>query len=338
MKSTAKLEQQLTQPSPRLIHDMSQLDGDLLILGAGGKMGPSLAVLAKRAIAAAGLGHRVVAVSRFSADKTRRSLEEQGVETIAADLLTPEAVSCLPEVPNVIYMAGQKFGTDGSEAITWAQNTWAPGLVAHRYRAARIVVFSTGNVYPLRPLGVGGADEDTAPAPIGEYAQSCLGRERIFEYGSRRYNTPVLQYRLNYAMDLRYGVLVDIARMVKENRPVDLAMGTINVIWQGDANEYALRCLQLCRTPPAILNVTGPELVSVRWLAKQFGQAFGTEPLFSGTEGPDALISNASRCHGLLGYPHVSLRTMIDWTVQWIEARGETLDKPTHFQERKGRY
>jgi nucleoside-diphosphate-sugar epimerase len=338
MKSLEELEQIMTEPSDRLIRDVAQLDGDLIILGVGGKMGPSLAKLAKKAFELAGLKHKVIGVSRFSAKEVREDLEKSGIETISADLLEEDQLQGLPAAKYVIYMVGRKFGTTGSEHLTWAMNAYLPGRVAEKYRDARIVSFSTGNVYPLKQLAHGGASEDEPVRPVGEYAQSCLGRERVFEYFSRKYGIPMVHFRLNYAIDMRYGVLLEIARAVRERRPIDLRMGQVNVIWQGDANEMAIRSLLHCQSPPKILNVTGPENVSVRWLARQFGVRFGVEPIFEYEEANSALLSNASEAHQLFGYPRVTLRQMIDWTVEWLQVEGVTYDKPTHFQEREGAF
>jgi len=338
MKTVTELEDALSTPSERLIGDLAGLDGDILVLGVGGKMGPSLAKLAKRALKAAGKSGSVIGVSRFSSGGLQQELEAEGIETIAADLLSEEALNQLPDARNVIYMAGNKFGTTGREYFTWAMNAYLPGRVAEKFKDARIVAFSSGNIYPFTPLSRGGATELTPPSPVGEYAQSCLGRERIFEYFSRKNGTPLLNFRLNYAIDLRYGILLEVASAVKEGRPIDLNMGMVNVIWQGDANEMAIRSLLLCDSPPVTLNVTGPETVSVRWLAERFGEMLGTEPVLVGEEGPTALLNNASVSHRLLGYPQVTLRQMMEWTAGWVDSGGETLGKPTHFQEREGAF
>jgi nucleoside-diphosphate-sugar epimerase len=254
------------------------------------------------------------------------------------DLLEPSSFATLPEAANVIFMAGRKFGSTGAENLTWAINVHAPGLVAERYRRSRIVVFSSGNVYPFLPVATGGATEETTPAPLGEYAQSVLGRERMFEYFSARYGTPVTLLRLNYATDLRYGVLLDIGRKVFEGRSVDVTTGDVNVIWQGDVNSVALRSLALAQAPPFILNLTGPETLSVRALAQRFGEIFGKPPILEGQEAPTALLSNAARCHRLLGFPSVTADQMVEWTAHWIKIGGTTLDKPTHFETRDGRF
>ena len=264
MKDINKLYQQLLQPSDDLISEMASLDGDILILGVGGKMGPDLARLAKHAMDKTGSRKKVIGVSRFSEAGLQDELEQEGIETYNADLLKDDQLQALPDAKNVIYLAGTKFGTSGKESFTWAMNSYLPGRVAEKYKNSRIVVFSTGNVYHLTPVVSGGATEDQPPQPVGEYAQSCLGRERIFQYFSSVYNTPMLIFRLNYANDVTYGVLLDIALSVKDNKPIDLSMGHVNVIWQGDANERALRSLIHCQAPPKILNIAGP-IVSVRY-------------------------------------------------------------------------
>ncbi|HHV80777.1 TPA: NAD(P)-dependent oxidoreductase [bacterium] len=338
MRTIEELETKLAEPSDALISEMVQIKGDIMILGVGGKMGPSLARLARNAIDKAGVNKKVVGVSRFSDKTLQQELEDYGVQTISADLLDDEQLQSLPEVKNIIFMVGYKFGTTGNEHLTWAINTYLPGQIAKRFKNSRIVVFSSGNVYPLTPVSMAGASEEHPTGPIGEYAQSVLGRERVFEYFSLRYNIPVLIMRLNYAIDLRYGVLLEIATLVKEQKPIDLSMGNVNVIWQGDANETALRGIRFSSTPPKILNVTGPETISIRWLAERFGEKFGVRPLFIGKEEDTALLSNASQSHYLFGYPKVSLRQMIEWTAEWIESGRVTMGKPTHFQEREGRF
>lgn len=338
MRTIEELEAKLAEPSEALVKDMKEIDGDILLLGVGGKMGPSLARLLMNAIKIAGVNKKVIGVSRFSEQGLQEQLEAEGIETIACDLFDDEKLQSLPDVKNVIYMAGNKFGTTGNESFTWAMNAYLPGRVAEKYRNSRIVVFSSGNVYPFTPVGYGGASESVAPSPIGEYGQSCLGRERIFEHFSKQYAIPMVIYRLNYAIDMRYGVLLEIAKSVKAGKAINLTMGHANVIWQGDANEIAIRSLLACESPVNFLNVTGPETMSIRWAAEEFGKRFGTEPEFEGIEAENALLNNASKCHQLFGYPRVSLLQMIDWVVEWVEAGGSTLNKPTHFQERKGKF
>lgn len=338
MKTIEELEAKLAEPSEALVADLAKLDGDIMVLGVGGKMGPSLARLAKNGIRKAGLNKRVIGVSRFSNEEARKELEDAGVETISCDLLDDDALKQLPDVRNIIYMAGNKFGTTGNEHFTWAMNAYLPGRVADKYRDSQIVVFSSGNVYPFSPVNLGGVDESVAPEPIGEYAQSTLGRERIFEHFSHKYGIPMVMYRLNYAIDMRYGVLLEVAKAVNEGRPIPLSTGHANVIWQGDANEMAIRCLNIASNPPEIVNVTGPETMSIRWAAEEFAKRLGKEAQFDGVESEKALLSNASKSHQLFGYPRVSLRQMIDWVSEWVAAGGSTWNKPTHFQERKGKF
>jgi nucleoside-diphosphate-sugar epimerase len=338
MRTVQELEDRLASPSAALLEELSQLDGDIMLLGVGGKMGPSLARLAVNAIRRAGLDKKVIGVSRFSNKELRRELEEAGVEIISADLSNDKALRALPETGNILYMAGNKFGTTGNEHFTWMMNAYLPGRVAERFHNSRMVVFSTGNVYPFTPVSQGGATERTSPNANGEYGQSCLGRERIFEHFSHKYGTPMFIYRLNYAIDLRYGVLLELARSVKEGRPIDITMGHANVIWQGDANEIALRALLRCSSPPNVMNITGPETLSLRWAANEFGRKLGVEPIFTGEEASTALLSNAAKAAATFGYPKVSLAEMIDWIGDWVGQGGETWNKPTHFQEREGKY
>jgi nucleoside-diphosphate-sugar epimerase len=338
IKSVQELEEFLARPSESDIAAMGRRDGDLLILGVGGKMGPSLARRAHRAAEKAGVRKKIIAVARFSDHQLRASLASEGIETLAVDLLQPGALSKLPDVPNVIFMAARKFGTTGSEDLTWAMNTLLPGLVAERFRASRIVAFSTGNVYPLRHAMEGGAIESTPVAPVSEYAQSALGRERMFEYGSRQWGTAVTILRLNYAIDLRYGVLLDIGTAVFERRPIDLHMALVNIIWQGDANSVCLRSFAHCQAPPLILNLTGPETLSVKFIAEEFGRRFNVQPTFISEEMPTALLSNAAKAHQIFGRPTVTAEQMIDWTSAWISNDGPRLNKPTHFEVRDGKF
>jgi dTDP-4-dehydrorhamnose reductase len=333
-----ELEEYLSRPCEADIAMMASLDGDVLILGAGGKMGPSLARLARRAADEAQMKKRIIAVARFSSENLPGELASKGIETISCDLLEPGALSKLPEVENVIFMAARKFGTTGAEHLTWAMNTYLPGLVAERYRNSRIVAFSTGNVYALRSVAQGGALESTPVVPAGEYAQSALGRERMFEYAAARWGTQVTLLRLNYAVELRYGVLVDIALAVHERRAVDLRMGLVNVIWQRDANSVCLRSLACCQSPPLVLNLTGPETLSVRYIAEEFGRRFGLEPSFTGEESPSALLSNAAKMHRMFGYPTVTPMELMDWIAHWITSQGRLLGKPTHFEVRDGSF
>ena len=338
IKNIAELEERLSRPGDADVKAMASLDGDLLILGAGGKMGPSLSRLARRAADESGKNKRIIAVSGFGHGNLAAELRADGVETIACDLLDPGALAKLPDIPNVIFMAARKFGTAGAAHLTWAMNTYLPGLVAERFQKSRIVAFSTGNVYPLRPIDEGGASENSLVGPVGEYAQSALGRERMFEYGSQRGGTRVVILRLNYAIDLRYGVLVDVGRTVFERRPVDLRMPAANVIWQGDANSWCLRSFAYCQSPPLVLNITGPEILRVREIALRFGEQFGVQPEFVNQEEPTALLSNPSKACELFGQPSVPPHQMIEWIADWLKQGGEMLNKPTHFQTRDGKF
>ncbi len=338
MRTIEQLEAKLAEPSQELVRDLERISGDIVLLGVGGKMGPSLAKLAMNAIREGGLSKRVIGVSRFSNREARQELEDAGIETISCELLDDESLRALPDAENVIYMAGNKFGTKGREYLTWAMNAYLPGRVAEKYKESRIVAFSSGNIYPFQPVASGGADERVAPEPIGEYAQSTLGRERVFEYHSVKNGTPMVMYRLNYAIDLRYGVLLELAKAVDEGREIDLTMGFANVIWQGDANAMAIRSLTQCSSPPTVLNITGPETLSIRWAAKEFAKRLRREALFAGTESDTALLNNAANSHQLFGYPRVPLLQMIDWTAEWVRHGGPTWNKPTHFQERKGNF
>jgi dTDP-4-dehydrorhamnose reductase len=336
--SEEELDELLSEPTAETIEAMRRLDGDLLVLGAGGKMGPSLARLAKRSIEEAGAPHRVICVSRYSSAGIPEQLRSHGIETVAADLLDEVRLRELPDAPNLLYLAGMKFGTSGAPERTWALNCYLPAIVAARYRDARIVALSTGNVYPLVPVSSGGASETTPTGPIGEYAQSCLGRERMFQYMSSRHGTPVLLVRLNYATDLRYGVLLDIAERVHAGEPVDLSVSWFNTMWQGDANTVLLRAFDLCASPPDVLNLTGPELVSVREAALRFGSLLDATPTFAGEESDVAFVSDASRCERLFGRPRIPVETLIEWTAGWVRAGLPTLGKPTHFETRDGAY
>ncbi len=336
--SEEQLDEVMTRPRPALVEFVKTLASPLLILGAGGKMGPSLAVLARRAADAAGHPLRIVAASRFSEPKLRGWLEARGVETVACDLLERAAVARLPEAAAVLYLVGLKFGTQQNPALTWAVNTLVPSLVAERYPQARIAALSTGNVYPLMPVAGGGATERDALTPLGEYANAAIARERIFQYGSQKHGTSVILLRLNYAVDLRYGVLVDIAQKVWQGEPVDAGMGYLNCIWQGDANDMILRSLPLARSPAAVLNLTGTEVLSVRKLAERFGELMGRTAQIVGSEKDTALLSNSARLTGLLGEPPTSLDLVMRWTAHWIMRQGRTLGKPTHFDVRDGKY
>jgi len=333
-----QLEQILSEPSAELVDWMTRLEGDIMVIGAGGKMGPSLTRLALNAISEAKVGKKVFAVSRFTSKDQMAKLSSQGAHVIQADLLDNKELEALPEASNILYMTGQKFGTVGNEANTWAVNTYLAGKVAEKFKSSNIVVFSSGNVYPFAKVTEVGATEETSPSPVGEYAQSRLGGERVFEYFSKEHSTKVTILRLNYAVELRYGVLVDVARQVFQGDPVDLRVGYVNVIWQRDANEVAIRSLELCSSPPTLLNVTGPETVSVRWLAQQFGKLLGKPPTFADAEGDKALLSNAAKAFGLFGYPSVTLMQAVRWVADWVKTGGTSFDRPTHFQETEGKF
>ena len=338
MWTEEKLDEMLTTPSNRLIEDIKKISGDIIILGAGGKMGPSLSLLTKNAINAAGTKSKVIAVSRFSDPFAVKLLNENNVETVSCELMNEAELKKLPDAENIIYMAGRKFGTSGQEHLTWAMNTWLPSRVADRYKDSRITVFSSGNIYPQCSPASGGATEETAPDPTGEYAMSTLGRERMFEYAAHEYKTKIAMYRLNYAVDLRYGVLYDIAQNILSETPISLSTPAFNCIWQGDANEAAVRCLLHASSDIFKLNVTGPEIVSLKETAIKIGKMLDAEPIFTDEPGDCALLSNAGKMFTMFGYPSVSLNTLIERQVEWIKSGGRSLNKPTHFEERKGQY
>ena len=339
MWTEEKLNEMLTTPSAKLIEDVAKIKGDIMVLGAGGKMGPTLCLLAKNAIKKAGIEKRVIAVSRFSDPIALKLLHDNGVETISADLLDHESLEALPEVENVIFMAGRKFGTDGgTEYLTWAMNATLPAFVAYKFRKSNIVVFSSGNIYPIVPLSKGGCTEDDKVVPVGEYPMSVLARERAFEYAAQQYGTKVFIYRLNFAVDLRYGVLFDCAKKIMDGTPISLATPCFNFIWQGSANEIAIRGLLHCESPMKIMNVTGPETVSIKQASIKLGKYLGKEPVFEGEEGNTAYLNNAGRAMETFGYPEVSAETLIKWQAEYILDGGRVIDKPTHFEERKGSY
>jgi nucleoside-diphosphate-sugar epimerase len=338
IRNVEELEELLSRPSPTAIRALGQVDGDLLVLGVAGKMGKTLARMARRASDAAGVRRRVWGASRFSSAEARRGLESHGVETIQGDLFESRFVDSLPDAPNVIYMAGMKFGTTGNEWLTWATNTWLPSLVSRRYAASRIVAFSTGNVYGTVPVANGGSRESDPLRPCGEYAMSCLGRERMFEYFSRTQGTPTALVRLNYAVEMRYGVLVDLARKVYDGAPIELTMGHVNVIWQGDASAMTLAALADAASPPWVVNVAGPEILSVREVCQQFGRLFGKPVRLTGCEPSDALLNNGEMAHRRYGPPQVSVEKLMRWIAHWVAAGGPTLNKPTHFEERGGKF
>ncbi|MEV5500325.1 NAD-dependent epimerase/dehydratase family protein [Nonomuraea fuscirosea] len=335
MRTTAELEERLARPSAGLIDDLGRLDGDIMILGAGGKLGPSLVRLALNAVQGS---RRIIAVSRFSEPGLAQALQDEGATVVAADVADDRALRELPDAPNVVFLVGAKFGTQGREHATWFTNTYLPGRVADRFAGGRIAALSTGNVYPLVPPGGGGSTEDSPVGPVGDYAMSCLGRERVLTHFAETNGTRLSLIRLNYAVELRYGVLVDLAQKVLAGEPIDLATGQVNVVWQGYANEVALRSLLLADVPPYVLNVTGPELVSVRRAALDLGAALGKEPVFTGEEAPTALLSNAARCHRLFGYPELTPAELIEHTARWVAGGGPLLGKPTKFERRDGRF
>jgi nucleoside-diphosphate-sugar epimerase len=333
--SVEQLEEFMTRPSAALETDLARVPGDLIVLGVGGKMGPTLARMAKRAAQ----GKRVIGVARFSESGLRQKLESQGIECIACDLLDRAALERLPRAPNVVFMAGHKFGATGNPAFTWAMNAGLPLMVAETFRESRIVCFSTICVYPYADVSGPGANEEVpAWPPPGDYTNSCVGREQMFFYGSQRWGTPGRVVRLSYAIDMRYGVLHDIATKVLAGEPVDVAMGYVNVIWQGDANEQALRLLAHCTTPSTPINITGPDKVSVRWLAEEFGKRLKRKARVTGTEAPTAWIVDTSASRRLFGAPRVPLSAMLDWVADWVARGGASLGKATHFETRDGKY
>jgi nucleoside-diphosphate-sugar epimerase len=334
----AALELMLSDPTDRVAEAFGRLEGDILVLGAAGKMGPTLTRMARRASDRAGGPRRVIAVSRFSDASHEAALQAHGVETIRCDLLDERALAALPDAPNVVFMAGRKFGSSGAESLTWAMNCHLPALVCRRFPHSRIAAFSTGNVYGLIAAGRGGSTERDALQPVGEYAMSCLGRERMFEHFSRTAGTRVALLRLNYAVEMRYGVLVDLGLRVLAGEPVDLAMGYFNAIWQGDANAMALASLAHAASPPCVVNLAGPEELSVRRTAEELGARLGRAPVFRGEEAPDALLSNGSLGWSLFGRPRVNAARLIDWTADWLARNGPTLGRPTHFESRAGRF
>lgn len=334
----AWLDEKLSEPTVEVVEAMKRIRGDLVILGVAGKIGVTLGMMAKRAMLAAGSGGRVIGVSRFSDAKARDKLEKAGVETVSCDLLDRKALEKLPDADHVVFMAGRKFGTSGNEELTWAMNTIVPANVGWRYPGSRTVVYSTGCVYDFVPLSSGGSVESDRPKPSGDYAQSALGRERVFQYFSSTMGTPVCILRLNYAIDLRYGVLRDIADKVGKEEPVDLGSSHFNCIWQGDVLAQTLRSFDLCSSPATILNMTGPETVSVRWAAEEFGKRFGKTVRFSGREAERMYLNNASLAASVFGYPRMTLSAMIDLTAEWMKQGGGSLNKPTHFETTSGEY
>jgi len=333
-----RLNELLCTPSDELVCDIAKTEGDITVLGAGGKMGPTMCVLAKNACKKAGVQKRIIAVSRFSDEHAVSLLKSHGIETVSCDLSDFAQLRTLPKTENIIFMAGLKFGTLGNEANTWHMNATLPAVAAEYFRDSRFTVFSSGNVYPIVPLSSGGCREGDPPAPIGEYTQSVLARERAFEYAAQTYGTRAFIFRLNFAVDLRYGVLCDMASNILAKRPISLATPALNCIWQGSANEMAIRALLYASAPVTVMNITGPETLSVRNTALELGRYLGVEPIFEEAEGQDAYLSNASKAMEVFGYPSVCAHTLIRWQAEWLKSGGRTLNKPTHFEERRGKY
>ncbi|MEO6434723.1 MAG: NAD-dependent epimerase/dehydratase family protein [Tepidisphaeraceae bacterium] len=340
IESIEQLDEMLSRPPEYVVETFRKIPGDVLILGVAGKMGPTLARMAKRAVIAADgtKSRRVIGVARFSNPDHQKELEANGIETIRADLLNPKQLEKLPDAPNVVYMPAMKFGSTGQEALTWAMNTYLPGMCAQRYAKSKIVAFSTGNVYGLSPVKAGGSTETSPLAPLGDYAMSCLGRERMFEHFSHVNQTPIALIRLNYATEMRYGVLVDLAQKVLAGHEIDLSMGNLNAIWQGDANAMTLASFAHVASPPFLLNVAGPELLSVRKVCEDLGRLMSRASKFAGEESPDALLSNGQLGHRLFGIPSVPAAKMIEWIAAWVSSGGASLGKPTHFETRDGRF
>lgn len=338
IENEEQLNELLSRPDQEVIDLMKTLDGDILFLGIAGKMGPTIADMAIRACKEAGIEKTIYGVSRFSKPGSRDALEKIGVKTIACDLMDQEKVQDLPKVKNVIFMAGRKFGVVGTETLTWMMNTIVPYHVASAFKESRIVVFSTGCVYSLETPESGGSSEKDIPVPVGEYANSCLGRERVFDHYSRTAGTEMLFYRLNYAIDLRYGVLVDIAQKILDDKPISLSADHANIIWQGDASNRALLCLKHVNSPGMPLNITGPECLSVKELATKLGEYLGKQVKFEGKPAGRCYLNNASKSFDLFGQPKVKPEQMIRWVAHWLKKEGSTLDNPTHFEVTDGQF
>ena len=333
-----ELDELLSRPNDISLEAAGTLGGDLLVLGAGGKMGPSLCVLARRSFDAVGSHAKVIAVSRFSDPLQLQYLQQNGVETVSVDLLQPGALDTLPNCPNVIYLPGMKFGSQNDPGRTWAMNVYLAGLAVTRFRNSRFVALSSGNVYSWVSVKSGGSKEIDVPQPHEEYALTCLGRERMFHWGASQFETASSIVRLNYATDLRYGVLVDIASNIIKAEPIDVAMSIFNTVWQGYANSVCLALLSRATVPPFILNLTGSEIVNTRQTGYRLGELLGKAPVFIGGESGGALISDASKCFELFGKPDIGVETLIEWTATWMMNNGRLLDKPTHFDARNGRF
>jgi nucleoside-diphosphate-sugar epimerase len=338
LRDVSHLEDLLSTPTDSVLNTLRQLDGDFLILGAAGKMGPTLSRMIRRALDILGKKSRVIAVSRFSSLHSTDHFTSHNIQTIQADLLNQKQLDALPDAPNIIYMAGMKFGATNQEALTWAMNVYLPGMVCQKFRQSRIVAFSSGNIYGLSPVSAGGSKETDLLHPEGDYAMSVLGRERILEHFSRTLDIPISIIRLNYAVEMRYGVLHDIAIKVLNNHPIDLTMSHANVIWQGDANATSIASFDRAASPPFILNVTGPQILSVRAIAEQFAQLFSKKPIFTGHETPTALLNNAQKSHHLYGHPPIPIDQIIHWTADWLTRNQPTHNKPTHFETRDGKF
>lgn len=336
--SEAELEELLSRPTQAATEQLTMLAGPLVLLGGGGKVGPSLALMARRALDAAGSDRKVISISRWSDQRAADLLRAAGIEVVSADLSRPEQWEHLPDAGAVVYLLGHKFGSESTPSATWWTNAVTPGFCASRYRGVPTVVYSTGNVYGLKETSSGGSVETDEVAPVGTYAQSCSAREQVFLQGAHMWNTPTVIYRLNYAVELRYGVIADIASALAAGEEIDLTMPAVNVLWQGDSNDWTLRALALADVDPVILNVTGPETLSVRWMAEQLAQRGGWHARFRGAESSTAFLSNASKAHALFGYPSVPPHQLVDWVAAWTGGGGRSLGKPTKFQQRDGSF
>lgn len=333
-----QLEALISEPNEGVVETMARMEGDLLLLGVGGKIGPSLARMAKRATDMAGVKRKIIGVDLFPSGNLDEKLQAQGVETIKCNLLDKASFDSLPDAPNVIFMVGMKFGSTGNESLTWAMNSFLPGMVAQKYANSKIATFSTGNIYGLTPVTLGGSVESDAPNPVGEYAITAVGRERIFEHFSKTNGTKTAIIRLNYSNEMRYGVLVDVAQQVWAEKPLDVTMGNANVIWQADANSMTLQSFDYVSSPPFIVNLAGPEMISIRRVAEQFAELMGKSVTITGCESQEALLSNGQLGHKLFGYPRIPVQQLMRWIADWVMRGGESLGKPTHFESRDGKF